>query len=120
MYPRTNYEMTKEDLEKILEACKPTRVMCLNGGTPLGGNQQENANSAWKALGEKLGFDYMTVRPIEGKGQRFFSAVPSETETQKEERMKKEGEEKRISEIAQLEKEIQERQIKLDNLKKEG
>jgi hypothetical protein len=40
-------------------------------GTPR--SQQENANEAWRRLGEKLGFDYMTVRP-NGKGDRFFSA----------------------------------------------
>ena len=115
MYPETEYEMTEKDLEEILEACKPTPVMFIGGGVPIGGNQQENANSAWEKLGKKLGFDYMTVRPS-NKGNRFFTAVPSETETHKKERLKKEKEEQRIQEIKTLESEIRERQDKLKSL----
>ena len=84
MYPRTNYEMTKEDLAKLLNACKSTPVMMIGGTT--GRTPQENANTAWEILGEKMGFDHMTVRPISGKSTEFFSAVPSETESQKTER----------------------------------
>jgi hypothetical protein len=63
MYPRTNYEMSEEDLNKILEA--------------------PSANRAWMSLGEKMGFDFLTVRFISGKGQRFFSAVPEKNEIKK-------------------------------------
>jgi hypothetical protein len=42
------------------------------------GTPQENANKAWQRLGEKMGFDYMTVQPIPGKGQRHFTAVEGE------------------------------------------
>ena len=89
MYPRTNYEMTKEDLEKLLEACKPTPAMKI--GNSSGSSPQENANNAWKVLGVKIGFDHMTVKPISGEGMRFFTAVPNENEKQKEEREKREG-----------------------------
>ena len=116
MYPRINYEMTEEDLKKILKACKPTPVMSFDGINSIGGSQQENANMAWEALGKKMGFDYMTVRPIEGKKMQFFSAVPSETELQREERVKQEAEEKRVTEIKRLEDEITECQNKLNIL----
>jgi hypothetical protein len=103
--------MSEEDLEQLLESCKSVPVMMIGGCT--GASPQENANRAWQRLGEKMGFDYMTVRPIDGKGQCFFSAVPTENETQKGERLKREAEEKRLSEIKRLEDEIKERQARL-------
>jgi hypothetical protein len=107
-YPRVEYEMTKEDLAAILEACRPTPVIMVGGHT--GPTPQDNANCAWAVLGKKMGFDYTTVRPIEGKGQRFFTAVPSETEEQRAEREEREAEERRAEEIATLMREIGERQ----------
>lgn len=115
MYPRTNYEMTEEDLKEILAACKPVPMIMLQCGTPS--SPQENANRAWRQLGEKMGFDSDTVQPIAGKGNRFFSAVPSETKIQKEERLEREAKEKRLSEIKRLEDEIADRQKKLDELR---
>ncbi len=116
MYPRTNFEMTQADLDAILDACKPTPVMFLSGGTRIGGSKQENANEAWKRLGEKMGFDHMTVQPIYGKGNRFFSAVPSENEAQRKEREDWEAIEHNLREIQRLTGEIQARQEQLDAL----
>jgi hypothetical protein len=92
MYPRVEYEMSEKDLKEILSACKPTPVIYGSSGINLGGSPQQNANFAWAKLGKKMGFDYMSVRPIQGKGNRFFSAIPSETESQKKEREAKEKE----------------------------
>jgi hypothetical protein len=119
MYPRTEYEMTEDDLQAILTASRPTPVMFLSGGTPMSSSTQENANRVWAELGKRMGFDYMTVRPIPGKGTRFFTAVPSETEDQRTERLKQEAAAKRIAEIAQLEGEIAERQRRLETLQSE-
>ena len=85
MNPRTNYEMTQEDLDTLLNACK--RTPCMKIGTSVGSSPQENANRAWAALGTKMGFDSMTVQPDQNKGMKFFSAVPSETDAQKKERI---------------------------------
>jgi len=63
-----------------------------------------------------MGFDYMTVRPIAGKGQRFFSAIPSENEAQRAERMAREAEAARQQRMSELEKEISERIAELDKL----
>ena len=41
----------------------------------MGPSQQENANRAWEALGDELGFQHMTVEPSR-KGDRFFIAEP--------------------------------------------
>lgn len=119
MYPRTEYEMSEDDLKQILEACKPTPVMFVSGGIPVGGNPQENANSAWNELGKKMGFDHMTVRPIEGKGQRFFTAIPSETTNQREERERKEANDNKIKKIKELKSEIANKQKELDSLESE-
>ena len=67
------FEMSQEQLDKLLDACKPVPMIALQCGTPR--SPQANANDAWAALGKELGFDAMTVRPT-GKGDRFFSAEP--------------------------------------------
>ena len=74
MSDRHEYEMTEADLAKILDACKPVPLIALNAGMPS--RPQENANRAWRALGHKMGFNYLTVRPVNGKGDRFFTAEP--------------------------------------------
>ena len=116
IYPRINYEMTEADFDALCEAAKPTRVMFLSGGVPLGRSPQENATAAWEALGKRMGFDYMTVRPIGGMGERFFSAIPSENETQRAERLARELKEKRAQEIANLRETIAKQQQALDKL----
>jgi len=116
-YPRVNYEMTEEDLKELLDACRATPVMKI--GSYTGSSPQENANRAWRKLGEKYGFDFMTVRPIQGKGQRFFSAVPTETKEQREERERKEKEEKRQKEIEQIKQQIADLQERLKGLTNE-
>ena len=113
MHPRTNYEMTQADLEKLFESMKSAPMIMLQCGTPR--SQQENANAAWEALGERMGFDHMTVQPT-GRGDRFFSAVPSETEDHKKERLAREAEEKRRQEVETLRAETAQRQTRLNAL----
>lgn len=71
---RREFEMTEEQLQRLLAASKPTPVMYLSGGVPMGPSQQENANRAWRTLGQELGFNDMTVKPVTGKGPRHFTA----------------------------------------------
>lgn len=118
MYPRTEYEMTGADLDALLAACKAVPVIMVGGFAPP--SQQENANKAWAALGEKMGFDSATVRPAAGKGKRFFTAIPSETEESRAEREAREIEEKRQQNIARLSGEIAERQQQLAALKEKN
>ena len=68
------FEMSDEDLAALLDASKPTPAMFLSGGEPMCGTPQENANRAWGRLAEKMGFKQMTVQPVSGKGQKFFTA----------------------------------------------
>ena len=117
MYPRINYEMTEENEKELLNTCKPTPVMRI--GNYTGTTPQENANNAWKALGSKMGFDYMTVRPVNGKGTRYFTAVPSENETQRKERIEKEQREAKRLEVIELQKEIEQLTFKKNSLLKQ-
>ena len=72
---RRLFEMSEEDLARILEACKPVPCMMIGGMSPP--SPQENANASWAELGRRMGFDPFTVQPT-GQGDRFFSAVSTE------------------------------------------
>ena len=69
---RKNYEMTDKQLAQLLDACKPVPYMIIGGVEPK--SPQENANAAWKRLGDELGFDHMSVQPVSGMGMKFFTA----------------------------------------------
>ena len=78
MSERLEFEMTQEDLDTLLAAMKPVPYMVVGGHAPI--SLQENANNAWKQLGDKMGFEHMTVRP-NGKGDRFFTAMSKKKDT---------------------------------------
>ena len=111
MYPRVEYKLSEEDLKALLEACRPTLAMKI--GEYVSRTPQENANAAWEALGKKMGFNSMTVRPVPGKSNAFFTAIPSETHEQKIEREAKELKEKKQSEIKLLKGQIDQLQSRL-------
>lgn len=68
---RKDFEMTQEQFDEIMKACKPQPMIAIHCGNPP--SPQERANDAWGKLGKHLGFKHMTVQPT-GKGERFFSA----------------------------------------------
>jgi hypothetical protein len=55
------FKMTDEQRAKILEASKPVPWFAPGGVWPK--TPRENAEAAWKALGEEMGFDWTTVTP---------------------------------------------------------
>lgn len=114
MYPRTEYQMTQEDMEKLLESMKPVPMIMLQCGEPR--SQQENANAAWAELGARMGFDWNTVQSISGKGSLFFSAVPNEPEDIKAARLAKEAELAKQKKIAVIEAEIAAKKSELESL----
>lgn len=69
---RKEFELTEKQYNRLLDACKPVPYMVFNGRTSA--SPQENANAMWRALGDELGFEYMSVRPVPGKNQHFFTA----------------------------------------------
>ena len=103
MYPRTNYEMTEDDLKGILDACSPIPMIMLQCG-PMR-SAQDRANDAWAELGKRMGFDAMTVLPTD-RGDRFFTAIPSETEQHRKDRLLREEEEKAREKVKRIEAEI--------------
>jgi len=105
MYPRTEYEMSEEDLGKIIDACKPVPMIIVGGYAPT--SPQQNANAAWAELGKRMGFDSDTVRPVDGKGTRVFTAIPSETEQQRVDRMVRETKERDAKEVESIKVEIE-------------
>jgi len=68
---RKIYTMTQEQLDKILDACKPVPYLVIGGHPPP--SPQENANRAWKELGKEMGFVPMTVQP-HGFDPKIFTA----------------------------------------------
>ena len=71
---RKEFCLLDQELEELLDACKPTPVMYLSGGIPMFNTPQENANYAWKKLADKYGFIWDTAKPVMGKGERYFTA----------------------------------------------
>lgn len=69
---RKEFTMSKEQLEKLLDACKPVPYMIIGGIVPR--SPQENANAAWARLGEEMGFEPMSAQPVKGKGMEVFTA----------------------------------------------
>jgi len=107
--------MTPEDLKALLDSMQPVPMIMLQCGG--GRSQQDRANDAWESLGKKMGFDHMTAQPS-GKGDRFFTAVPSETDLHRAERVAREDEEKKRAEVRRLEGVVAEAQAKLTELLK--
>lgn len=73
---RKEFEITDEELKELLDACKPVPYIVVGGVIPR--SPQENANDAWQRLGTKRGFRFLTVKPIAGKGMKFFTAEVEE------------------------------------------
>lgn len=67
------FDMSEEDERILLDACKAVPYMVFGGMEPS--SPQENANRAWQALGDKMGFVWDTVK---GSGGRTFRAEPME------------------------------------------
>ena len=69
---RIEFHLTEKQLNDLMDACKPVIYMVIGGVPPR--SPQENANAAWASLGAELGFDYMTVQIVNGKGNDYFTA----------------------------------------------
>lgn len=69
---RKEYELSDDQLKSLRSACEPEPMIMLQCGMPP--SPQERANSAWQSLANDLGFQYMTVKPVRGKGAKFFTA----------------------------------------------
>lgn len=69
------FTMTQEDYDSIVDTiteARNTPLIAIHCGMPR--SIQEVANDAWSKLGEKMGFNYMTVEP--GDSKLEFYAQP--------------------------------------------
>lgn len=71
---RQEYLLTQEEVNELLEACKPVPMIALQCGNPV--SAQERANAAWEALGKKRGFVGSSAEPVQGKSMLYVSAIP--------------------------------------------
>ena len=97
---RYQYQMSATDLGTLLDASG------VWPGVPIGYNS-ESVKLAWAAIGRKLGFDPSTVIQTCGSGNRFFSAIPIETEEQRKTREMAEYKKERLERIYKLKQEIE-------------
>lgn len=77
---RREFELSQEQLDKLLKASEPVPYVIIGGVEPP--HPQQNANAAWQELAAEMGFQWETVEPVEGKDQKFISAIPIETENE--------------------------------------
>lgn len=70
----SEFEMTDEDLAKLIEASQPVPMIMLQCGAPT--NPQVSVNRAWQELGDRMGFDHMTACASRPGNPRFFYAEP--------------------------------------------
>jgi len=68
---RQEYVMTEEQHAALMKACEPQMYLVANGTEP---DVQGAILRAWDRLGEELGFDGKTARPIPNKSDRHFTA----------------------------------------------
>lgn len=68
------FEMTDEQFERLKQASRPVAMIALQCGSPR--SPQENANDAWRALGEEMGFRWDTARPYPSDDPKVFTAEP--------------------------------------------
>ena len=66
------YKLTPEQHQAIKEASKPVPLLYLASGQPMFESSEERINNAWKKLGEELGFDWETAKPIPGEPNDIF------------------------------------------------
>lgn len=69
------FQMTEEQYKTLIDEITRKDPVMVFGDYTSGSSPQERANAAWKKLGEELKFDPMTVRPVSGKSDRFFTAL---------------------------------------------
>jgi len=76
---RREYELTDKQFAAFVIAinnARNTPAMMIGGTLPS--SPQDVAYREWANLGKEIGFEPMTVKPVRGKGERFFTAVPVE------------------------------------------
>ncbi len=69
---RKQFQMTKAQLKRLLDACQPVPYMVFGGMPPP--DPMIRINAAWREIGREHGCDGSTAQPVSGMGQEHFSA----------------------------------------------
>jgi len=80
MTTRRQFTMTQADYDAITDritAARRPSGRFLSGGMPTG-DARQTANDAWIEVGNRLGFDGMTARPVDHFNPLEFTAIPKE------------------------------------------
>ena len=72
---KQEFKMTQQEMDDIIAINRNKMPMLKIGDVITGLDLQENINEYWKKLGDKYGFEYMTVEPS-SRGNLFFLAEP--------------------------------------------
>jgi len=68
------FRLTDEELQKLLDASRPTPVMYLSGGTPMFEAPEDCANRVWRELGKVHGFIWESAEPaLTGDPHDFYA-----------------------------------------------
>ena len=73
---RREFCLTEAEYKALVEAARPVPYLIFNGVGPP--SPQESANRAWASLGGVHGFLPMTIQPVVGKSDRYFTAEERE------------------------------------------
>lgn len=78
---KKEYEMTPDDYEVMKAIIKQEPIPVMKFGNHWSGmEKQEQANTFWKDLGDRLGFVWDSAESVPGKGVLFFKATPKNPE----------------------------------------
>ena len=73
---KQEFEMTQEEMDKILSINKATsNTVMMIGGVDMSNNLTKAINAYWRILGDKYGFKPLTAEGS-SKGKLFFLAEP--------------------------------------------
>ncbi len=74
---RVTCELTEEQHARLIAASQPVPYLVFGDREPA--SPTERTHAVWRELGEELGFDWETARPISGMSDRWFDAERKET-----------------------------------------
>lgn len=67
---RSTFQLSDEQYQRIVKASQSVPYILGSGGIEPR-SPQENANDAWRAIGDELGFVWDTAQPIGGSDRQF-------------------------------------------------
>lgn len=74
---KQEFQMTQDEFERIKAIAQRPAIPVMKIGSVITGDEkQDDANSFWKDLSNKYGFEWDSAEPISGKDHTHFKATP--------------------------------------------